>query len=77
MLYEVITENEPVKTEPVTPKKEPKMEEASKTPAAKTVVIMETSMGTITIELNAEKAPKTVANFLRSSRTSNTCPRFP
>lgn len=28
------------------------------------IVIMETSMGTITIELDAEKAPKTVANIL-------------
>ena len=27
-------------------------------------VVIETSMGSITIELNAEKAPKTVANFL-------------
>jgi peptidyl-prolyl cis-trans isomerase B (cyclophilin B) len=27
-------------------------------------VVMETSMGSITIELNAEKAPKTVENFL-------------
>jgi cyclophilin family peptidyl-prolyl cis-trans isomerase len=29
------------------------------------VVVMETSMGTIKIELDADKAPKTVANFLR------------
>ena len=28
------------------------------------VVTMETSMGTVTIELDADKAPKTVANFL-------------
>jgi cyclophilin family peptidyl-prolyl cis-trans isomerase len=29
------------------------------------VVVMETSLGTIKIELDADKAPKTVANFLR------------
>jgi peptidyl-prolyl cis-trans isomerase A (cyclophilin A) len=32
--------------------------------AAPPVVIIETSMGSITVELNPEKAPKTVANFL-------------
>ncbi len=29
------------------------------------VVVMETSLGTIKVELDADKAPKTVANFLR------------
>jgi peptidyl-prolyl cis-trans isomerase B (cyclophilin B) len=57
-------ETEPMKTEPATAPKEPNVEETPK-PPARPVVIMETSMGTITIELNAEKAPKTVANFLR------------
>ncbi len=33
--------------------------------ADKPVVIIETSMGNITIELEADKAPKTVANFLK------------
>jgi cyclophilin family peptidyl-prolyl cis-trans isomerase len=33
--------------------------------AANPVVVMETSKGTIKIELNAEKAPKTVENFLK------------
>ncbi len=33
--------------------------------AASPVVVMETSMGTIEIELNEEKAPVTVANFLK------------
>jgi cyclophilin family peptidyl-prolyl cis-trans isomerase len=33
--------------------------------AKKVVVVMETSKGTIEIELNAEKAPVTVKNFLR------------
>ncbi len=33
--------------------------------AIKTMVIMETSKGTIKIELDADKAPVTVANFLR------------
>ena len=28
-------------------------------------IVLETSMGSITIELNSEKAPKTVVNFLR------------
>lgn len=32
--------------------------------AENTVVVMETNRGTIEIELNAEKAPKTVENFL-------------
>jgi cyclophilin family peptidyl-prolyl cis-trans isomerase len=43
---------------------------AAPAPAAKAdkkhpVVVMETSMGTIKIELDAEKAPKSVENFLR------------
>ncbi len=42
---------------------ESKMTE-SKEAGENPVVIMETSMGTITIELDAEKAPKTVANML-------------
>jgi peptidyl-prolyl cis-trans isomerase B (cyclophilin B) len=33
--------------------------------AAKPVVVMQTSQGTIEIELNQEKAPKTVENFLK------------
>ena len=33
--------------------------------ADKPVVVLETSMGNITIELEPEKAPKTVANFLK------------
>jgi peptidyl-prolyl cis-trans isomerase A (cyclophilin A) len=36
--------------------------------AANPVVEMKTSMGSITIELNAEKAPKTVENFLQYAR---------
>ena len=30
--------------------------------------IMETSMGTITLELNEEKAPETVANFVKYAK---------
>ena len=37
--------------------------------AANPVVEMKTSLGTITIELNAEKAPKTVDNFLQYVKT--------
>lgn len=33
--------------------------------AKSNVVVIETSMGTIEVELNPEKAPKTVANFLK------------
>lgn len=33
--------------------------------ADKTLVLMETSLGNITLELDAEKAPQTVENFLR------------
>jgi peptidyl-prolyl cis-trans isomerase A (cyclophilin A) len=41
-------------------------EKQKKTPApGKETVVMITSMGAITIELNAEKAPVTVKNFLR------------
>jgi peptidyl-prolyl cis-trans isomerase A (cyclophilin A) len=36
----------------------------NKTEAKKPVVILETSLGTIQLELDAEKAPVTVANFL-------------
>jgi cyclophilin family peptidyl-prolyl cis-trans isomerase len=38
--------------------------EPDKKPAKKVVVVMETSKGTIEIELNTEKAPITVKNFL-------------
>lgn len=52
-------EVQPVKEEPVAPVKEPVVEER------KTVMIlMKTSKGDIKLELNEEKAPKTVANFL-------------
>jgi cyclophilin family peptidyl-prolyl cis-trans isomerase len=41
----------------------------AKTQAQAPIVInMQTSLGTIVIELNAEKAPKTVANFLRYAK---------
>ncbi len=42
-------------------KAEPSKEKAS---AKKPVVVLETNMGSITLELNAEKAPITVKNFL-------------
>lgn len=38
---------------------------ATATAAAPVRVLMETSMGDITLELDAEKAPKTVANFVQ------------
>ncbi len=34
-------------------------------PAGNPVAVIETSMGTVTIELNAEDAPQTVANFVK------------
>ncbi|GEM_PF-96687 len=40
-------------------------EENKETPVANPVVVMETSEGTIKIELFADKAPKTVENFLK------------
>ena len=46
-----------------TKKEEPKKNELKKEDA-NPVVVMETNFGTIEIELNTEKAPKTVANFL-------------
>ena len=38
---------------------------AAKSPVAKTTVIIETSMGDITVELESERAPNTTKNFLR------------
>ena len=49
------------KPEPPAPKPKPK----PKVEDTKPVVIMETSKGTIKIELDAEKAPETVKNFLQ------------
>ena len=50
-----------------TPEKETKVTEDPKTPesAENTVVVIETSMGTMRAELWADKSPATVANFLR------------
>ena len=50
-----------LKPEPPAPKPKPK----PKVEDTKPVVIMETSKGTIKIELDAEKAPETVKNFLQ------------
>ena len=65
-------EPEPPKQAPPKPapkKAAPKKEVAEKTAlkevSGKPVVIMETTKGTIKIELDAEKAPETVANFLQ------------
>jgi hypothetical protein len=51
-------ETKPVETKPAEPEIEKKEENKM------TTVIIETSMGTITVELDTEKAPITVANFL-------------
>jgi peptidyl-prolyl cis-trans isomerase A (cyclophilin A) len=54
-------------TEPAaeTPAPEPVAEEAKPAePAPPVIVVIETSMGTITAELDADKAPITVANFI-------------
>ena len=64
-------ETEPVETaelQPPEPKPEPpapKPKPKPKVEDTKPVVIMETSKGTIKIELDAEKAPETVKNFLQ------------
>jgi cyclophilin family peptidyl-prolyl cis-trans isomerase len=34
-------------------------------PTAATTILLQTNLGTITLELNAEKAPETVANFVQ------------
>ncbi len=62
-------EVETAKLEPPKPELEPKVAEKPKPkpkpkPAGPPVVIMETSKGTIKIELNPERAPGTVKNFL-------------
>ena len=62
-------EVETAKLEPPKPEPEPKVAEKPKPkpkpkPAGPPVVIMETSKGTIKIELNPERAPGTVKNFL-------------
>ena len=49
----------------VAPKKEVAKKTAPKEVTGKPVVVMETTKGTIKIELDAEKAPDTVANFLQ------------
>lgn len=49
---------------PPEPKKEPKPKVEVKPPAGPPVVVMETSKGTIKIELAPDRAPATVANFL-------------
>ncbi len=49
----------------VAPKKEVAKKTAPKEVTGKPVVVMETTKGTIEIELDAEKAPETVANFLQ------------
>ena len=61
------SEPEPPKQAPKkpAPKKEVAKEMAPKEVSGKPVVIMETTKGTIKIELDAEKAPETVANFLQ------------
>ena len=61
------SEPEPPKQAPkkVAPKKEVAKKTAPKEVTGKPVVIMETTKGTIKIELYAEKTPETVANFLQ------------
>jgi len=58
---------EPVEKEETAPAPEKKAEPQAKksAPAGNPVVAMETSKGTIRIELYPDKAPETVANFLR------------
>jgi cyclophilin family peptidyl-prolyl cis-trans isomerase len=57
---------EPVGKEEAAPPPEKKAEpQAKSAPAGNPVVVMETSKGTIKIELYPDKAPETVANFLR------------
>ena len=60
-------EPEPPKPAPkkVAPKKEVAKKIAPKEVTGKPVVVMETTKGTIEIELDTEKAPETVANFLQ------------
>ena len=51
---------------PLTPEAKMNAPEAPQTPeVANPQIVLETSMGSITIELNREKAPVTVDNFLR------------
>ena len=61
------SEPEPPKQAPkkLAPKKEVAKKTAPKEVSGKPVVIMETTKGTIKIELYAEKTPETVANFLQ------------
>jgi cyclophilin family peptidyl-prolyl cis-trans isomerase len=57
---------EPVEKEEAAPPAEKKAApQAKSAPAGNPVVVVETSKGTIKIELDADKAPETVANFLR------------
>jgi cyclophilin family peptidyl-prolyl cis-trans isomerase len=57
----------PVEKEEAAPAPEKKAEPQAKkaAPAGNPIVVMETSKGTMKIELYADKAPETVANFLR------------
>ena len=57
---EVKPVEEVMKEEPVAPVKEPVVEERNTV-----MILMKTSKGDIKIELDAEKAPKTVANFMK------------
>ena len=60
--------SEPAETEEAPPAAEKKAEPQAKkksVPAGNPVVVMETSKGTIKIELYPDKAPETAANFLR------------
>ena len=62
-LSDAAKELEPAMIKKPTPKTS-ETKAAPKVPAGNPVVIMETSKGTIRIELDAEKAPNTVKNFL-------------